>query len=79
MPFFLRAAPRLALTALFLSAIASVTPIQTAWAGEFTAAYPRSSPGGWHLLGHTDVQLWDLDRRPPALLTPGTRVRFEAE
>jgi 5-oxoprolinase (ATP-hydrolysing) subunit B len=48
-------------------------------AGEFTAAYPRSSPGGWHLLGHTDVQLWDLDRRPPALLTPGTRVRFEAE
>jgi KipI family sensor histidine kinase inhibitor len=47
-------------------------------AGEFTAAYPRSSPGGWQLLGRTEATLWDLDRVPPALLTPGTRVRFDA-
>lgn len=45
-------------------------------AGEFTGVYPRSSPGGWRLLGRTDAQLWDLDRTPPALLTPGARVRF---
>jgi 5-oxoprolinase (ATP-hydrolysing) subunit B len=47
-------------------------------AGEYTAAYPRSSPGGWRLIGRTDVALWDLSRPDPALLTPGVRVRFEA-
>jgi len=46
-------------------------------AGEFTGVYPRSSPGGWHLLGRTSVPLWDPVRTPPALLRPGTRVRFE--
>jgi KipI family sensor histidine kinase inhibitor len=45
-------------------------------AGEFTGVYPRSSPGGWQLLGRTDAQLWEVTRDPPALLTPGTRVRF---
>ena len=45
-------------------------------AGEFTGVYPRSSPGGWRLLGHTDALLWDTSRTPPALLSPGTRVRF---
>ncbi|CCQ14827.1 putative allophanate hydrolase subunit 1 [Rhodococcus sp. AW25M09] len=46
-------------------------------AGEFSGIYPRSSPGGWQLIGRTDAQLWDLDRDPPALLRPGTTVRFE--
>jgi KipI family sensor histidine kinase inhibitor len=55
---------------------ASVPAGSVAIAGEFTSVYPRSSPGGWRLLGHTDLQLFDLHRRPPALLTPGTRVRF---
>lgn len=45
-------------------------------ADEFTGVYPRASPGGWRLLGHTDAELWDLARTPPALLPPGTRVRF---
>ena len=45
-------------------------------ADEFTAVYPRDSPGGWQLIGHTDIALWDIDRDPPALLTPGTPVRF---
>jgi KipI family sensor histidine kinase inhibitor len=45
-------------------------------AGEFTGVYPRPSPGGWRLLGHTGAPLWDLDRTPPALLVPGTSVRF---
>jgi KipI family sensor histidine kinase inhibitor len=45
-------------------------------AGEFTGVYPRPSPGGWRLLGRTDAPLWDTAREPPALLTPGTRVRF---
>jgi KipI family sensor histidine kinase inhibitor len=45
-------------------------------AGEFTGIYPRSSPGGWRLLGRTDAVLFDLERRPPALLRPGTAVRL---
>ncbi|MGI8668198.1 MAG: 5-oxoprolinase subunit B family protein [Jatrophihabitans sp.] len=45
-------------------------------ADEYTAIYPRSSPGGWRLIGHSDAVLFDLDRSPPALLVPGTRVRF---
>jgi allophanate hydrolase subunit 1 len=38
--------------------------------------YPRESPGGWHLLGRTDAALWDDGATPPALLAPGTTVRF---
>ncbi|KAA1420809.1 allophanate hydrolase subunit 1 [Nocardioides humilatus] len=45
-------------------------------AGEFSGVYPRESPGGWQLIGRTDARMWDLDRDPPALLTPGARVRF---
>ncbi|SMX92231.1 sensor histidine kinase inhibitor, KipI family [Brevibacterium iodinum ATCC 49514] len=47
-----------------------------ALAGEFTGVYPRSSPGGWELIGRTDAKLWDLDREPPALFVPGTIVKF---
>jgi KipI family sensor histidine kinase inhibitor len=47
-------------------------------AGEFTGAYPRSSPGGWRLLGHTEAVLFDPRREPPALLAPGDQVRFQA-
>ncbi|MCQ4117601.1 5-oxoprolinase subunit PxpB [Rhodococcus tibetensis] len=48
-------------------------------AGEFTGIYPRSSPGGWQLIGSTDEQIWDARRTPPALLRPGVIVRFESE
>jgi allophanate hydrolase subunit 1 len=47
-------------------------------AGAFTGVYPHASPGGWRLLGRTDVTLWDPSAEPPALLSPGTAVRFEA-
>src|SRR5437764_47143 len=52
-----------------------------ALAGEFSAIYPRESPGGWQLIGHiTDetAALWDIDRDPPALLRPGMWVQFRA-
>ncbi|WP_207455652.1 5-oxoprolinase subunit B family protein [Herbiconiux sp. SYSU D00978] len=45
-------------------------------AGTFSGVYPRDSPGGWQLIGRTEALLWDAARTPPALLTPGTRVRF---
>lgn len=46
-------------------------------AGEFTGIYPRESPGGWQIIGHTFAELWDLSVHPSARLMPGTRVRFE--
>ncbi|MDQ2722137.1 MAG: allophanate hydrolase subunit 1 [Actinomycetota bacterium] len=45
-------------------------------AGGYCGVYPRTSPGGWQLIGRTDVVLWDVQRRPPALLQPGGTVRF---
>lgn len=50
-----------------------------ALAGPYTGVYPRSSPGGWQLIGTTDTVLWDPAREPAALLSPGTRVRFVPE
>jgi KipI family sensor histidine kinase inhibitor len=55
---------------------AAVPPGAVAMAGEYTAAYPTASPGGWQLIGRTRAVLWRPDRDPPALLTPGTAVRF---
>lgn len=45
-------------------------------AGRWTGVYPTASPGGWQVIGHTDAVLWDASREAPALLAPGTRVRF---
>jgi KipI family sensor histidine kinase inhibitor len=44
--------------------------------GEQTGVYPATSPGGWQLIGRTDVPLFDPARTPPTLLQPGDRVRF---
>lgn len=45
-------------------------------AGDYSGVYPRASPGGWQLIGRTDLPLWDPGRDPPALLRPGVTVRF---
>jgi KipI family sensor histidine kinase inhibitor len=45
-------------------------------AGNQTGIYPTASPGGWQLIGRTEVTLFDPTRDPPALLAPGTRLRF---
>jgi KipI family sensor histidine kinase inhibitor len=57
----------------------SVPSGAVALAGQFSAIYPRSSPGGWQLIGRTDVVVFDIDRDPPALLQPGAVVRFVEE
>lgn len=44
--------------------------------GAQTGVYPRSSPGGWQLIGRTDRRLFDLHWVTPALWQPGDRVRF---
>jgi KipI family sensor histidine kinase inhibitor len=50
-----------------------------ALAGEYTGVYPRAMPGGWQLIGHCEATLWDEQRDPPALLSPGTQVVFVPE
>jgi KipI family sensor histidine kinase inhibitor len=49
-----------------------------ALAGNFSAVYPRRSPGGWQLIGHTATRMWDLQREQPALVRPGTTVQYVA-
>ena len=46
--------------------------------GEQTGIYPAVSPGGWQLLGRTDLKLFDPARNPPTLMQPGDHVRFTA-
>lgn len=46
-------------------------------AGRMTAIYPADLPGGWRVIGHADVTLFDPRRDPPVLLLPGDRVRFQ--
>lgn len=48
-------------------------------AGGRACVYPRASPGGWRVLGHTDVVLFDPAADPPTLLRAGRRVRFVAQ
>ncbi len=55
---------------------AIVPPGSVGLAEEFTGVYPQASPGGWQLIGRTAAPLWDQHRDPPALLSPGDRVRF---
>ncbi|WP_018254845.1 5-oxoprolinase subunit B family protein [Salinispora mooreana] len=47
-----------------------------ALAGPYAGIYPTASPGGWLLVGHTDLPLFDVHADPPARLTPGTLVRL---
>jgi len=49
-----------------------------ALAGTYSAVYPRRSPGGWQLIGHTTARMWDLSRDQPALAAPGQRIQFRA-
>jgi 5-oxoprolinase (ATP-hydrolysing) subunit B len=45
-------------------------------AGAQSAVYPFASPGGWHIIGTTQLRMFDPQREPAALLQPGDRVRF---
>lgn len=49
-----------------------------ALASEFTGVYPQSTPGGWRVIGRTDLLMFDPTRSQPSLLGPGDSVRFVA-
>jgi len=75
-PYLIGGDPRLALPRLSTPRTA-VPAGSVAVAAGYCGIYPRSSPGGWNLLGRTELVLFDAERDPPALLAPGARVRFE--
>ncbi|MCG5463687.1 allophanate hydrolase subunit 1 [Micromonospora sp. MED01] len=49
-----------------------------ALAGPYAGIYPGASPGGWLLVGRTDLVLFDVAADPPTRLGPGTKVRMVA-
>jgi KipI family sensor histidine kinase inhibitor len=56
----------------------AVPPGAVGLAAGMSAVYPSGMPGGWQLIGHTGLVLFDPTRDPPALLAPGDRVRFQS-
>jgi inhibitor of KinA len=44
--------------------------------GAQTGIYPRTSPGGWNVIGRTPLRLFDVELEPPTILQAGDRVRF---
>lgn len=43
-----------------------------------TGIYPVSSPGGWRLIGHTPIPLYDPNKEWPFLLSPGDKLKFKS-
>lgn len=54
-----------------------VAPGSIAIGGQNTGIYPTESPGGWHIIGHTELRLFDPAGQEPTLLRAGDTVRFE--
>ena len=46
--------------------------------GKQTGIYPQESPGGWHLIGNTAIELFNPNQNPPGFINPGDRLRFKA-
>lgn len=47
--------------------------------GSHAGITPCTAPSGWHVIGHTEVRLFDVNTSPSALLQPGDRIRFAIE
>ena len=45
-------------------------------AGQQTGIYPRESPGGWQIIGRTEIELITPDETSPCYFHPGDTVRF---
>ena len=43
-----------------------------------TGIYPIEVPGGWHIIGRTEMRFFDVDKSPPSDIIAGTKVRFKA-
>ncbi|MEO6654625.1 MAG: 5-oxoprolinase subunit PxpB [Pyrinomonadaceae bacterium] len=47
-------------------------------AGKQTGVYSLESPGGWQIIGRTDIEMFTRDAQSPSYLNPGDEVRFVA-
>ncbi len=56
----------------------SVPAGSVAIAAGMTAVYPQPTPGGWRIIGSTQLSLFDAREENPSLLLPGDRVLFRA-
>ncbi len=43
-----------------------------------TGVYPSDSPGGWHIIGKTDHQLFNPSNDPPCDFTSGMKIQFKS-
>lgn len=43
-----------------------------------TGIYPIQVPGGWHIIGRTEMRFFDVEKSPPSDIIAGTKVRFKA-
>ncbi|SDI44863.1 5-oxoprolinase subunit PxpB [Winogradskyella thalassocola] len=44
--------------------------------GKQTGIYPQDSPGGWHIIGNSPIELFNPKHNPPCFITAGDRVKF---
>ena len=44
--------------------------------GQQTGIYPQDSPGGWHCIGNSPIQLFDTLQNPPCIIKAGDKVKF---
>lgn len=70
-------APELVLPRLATPRV-STPPGSVAIAESYTGIYPVGLPGGWRVIGRTDLRLFDPTADPPTTFEPGDIVRFEA-
>ncbi|MFD3596304.1 allophanate hydrolase subunit 1 [Nocardia sp. NPDC058640] len=56
----------------------AIPPGAVALAAGYSGVYPRGTPGGWQVIGTTDLRMWVVDRDPPALVRAGSSIRFVA-
>jgi KipI family sensor histidine kinase inhibitor len=84
-PGFAYLVPEEPLTADWASITRRATPRprvpsgSVAVAAGMSAVYPAEMPGGWHVIGRTELAVFDADRSHPALLAADDLVRFHAE
>lgn len=45
-------------------------------AGSQTGVYPHDTPGGWRIIGRTEMRMFDASRENPCLVQAGDLVRF---
>jgi TIGR00370 family protein len=48
-------------------------------AGIQTGIYPFSSPGGWNIIGRTNLKLFDSKKIPPNLIISGSYIKFKIQ